>query len=191
MRARKESNLLREFWRLACCLSSDPWRPRRESNPPRTVDSGPASPDAYGASCLLARSWTEVTAFRKRAPASGGTRRWGVVRVTIPSVTDSQSAWFACSITTPHSQRSGNPTPSSPAQTERASTTRIAGGSTRYCAGLSRVSNERYHLVSCRAASCTVPGSNRAMGRIERPTAPPGANGALVSRTGFEPVCRD
>lgn len=113
-------------------------------------------------------------------------------------------AWFTCSIKTPHSQRSGNPTPSSPARTERASTTLIAGASTSTRTTFCRASTDRYNPTSSRRVSCTLPDSNRARGglknrpprqgeegawrpvrgsnssrRLEKPTAAPAAHGPL------------
>ena len=55
-------------------------RPRRESNPPRAVDSGAASPDAYGAIRLLARSRTERSRLGNASRDPPG-RADGVTRI--------------------------------------------------------------------------------------------------------------
>jgi hypothetical protein len=72
--------------------------PRRESNSPRSVDSGAASPDAYaGMSCPREES-NLGDRFRKSTPRSARRGRCDV-RVMLPSETDSQTAGFASSLT--------------------------------------------------------------------------------------------
>ena len=89
-----------EFWRLRWRFAADPWRPVGRSNPSQSIDNRPATPVASrGVTSSPRRESNADTALRRREPESVRTKRWGDVRVMLPSKTRPQRAGVTSSLT--------------------------------------------------------------------------------------------
>jgi hypothetical protein len=88
-----------------------------ESNPSHSGDNRAAPQAHHEAAGLLAVSRTRPDLFRKQAPASGGTRRWGERRGSNPRILRPQRSALPLGYAHHIGQRGGNCTRTTPART--------------------------------------------------------------------------